>query len=94
MSGNPFGTSAIKTGVTASTDTPLEGAAEVALVEPSDQGYFSPHAGYIEVGSKKILGVSSAQGFFYSEDLGEEAMKVMKDLEVRGLAYANQATSE
>jgi len=94
MSGKPFGNSAIKTGVTASTDTPLDGASEVALVEPSAQGYFSPHAGYIEVGSKKIFGASSAQGFFYSEDLGEDAMEVMKDLEVRGLAYANQAASE
>lgn len=94
MSGNPFGTSAIKTGVTASTDTPLDGAAEVTLVEPSDKGYFSPHAGYIEVGSNKILGVSAAQGFFFSEDLGEAAMEVLKDLEARGLAYANQAASE
>ena len=94
MSGNPFGTSAIKTGVTASTDAPLDGATMATAIEPSAAGYYSPHAGYIEVGSKKILGVSTESGFFYSEDLGEEAMEILKSMAERGYAYVNQPTAE
>lgn len=91
---NPFGSGAIKTGVTASTDTPIDGAVLAVDVAPSESGYISPHAGYIEAAGKKILGTATVNGFFYSSDLGEAAMAVLKDLEVRGLAYANQATSE
>lgn len=91
---NVFGASAIKTGVTASTDTPLVGAVDVAEVAANLEGYITPNAGYITVGNKKIFGVPTAQGFFYSSDLGEEATKELNSLVERGYAYAYQATAE
>lgn len=87
-----FGHSMIKAGTTASTDVPGSMAsilgAEEGVTEIAD-GYIAPLAGCIKVKGKKVYGVSTSAGFFYSKSLGEEVEKVMEDLVSRGMAYAN-----
>lgn len=87
-----FGTSAIKTGVTSSTDAPQVGAVELEVA--SAEGYITPNAGYILVGNKRVFGVPTLQGFFYSKDLGEDAVTELESLVDRGYAYATEAAAE
>lgn len=89
-----FGSSTIKTGVTASTDTPIADAAMLASAELDvTSGYFTPNAGYIEVANKKVLGRPCAQGFYYAGD-SDEAVAVLDDLVNRGYAYAAVSGTE
>jgi hypothetical protein len=87
-------TSAIKTGVTASTDAPQMGTTMMAEVPDSADGFLTPNAGYIMVGNKKVMGVPTVSGFFYSKDLGKEAVAELESLVERGYAYATEAAAE
>ena len=89
-----FGSSPIKTGVTASTDAPQVGASELAELTPSQEGYLTPNAGYILVGNKRVMGLPTVNGFFYSKDLGEEAVAELDSLVERGYAYVTEAAAE
>ena len=91
---NVFGTSAIKTGVTSSTDTPVADAAmmDAATLEVVG-GYFTANAGYVDVGGKKVFGKPCSQGFYYAGDTEEEAA-VLDDLVKRGYAYVVGSDSE
>lgn len=82
-----FGTSAIKTGVTGSTDTPIADAAmmDAATLDVAG-GYFTANAGYVDVGGKKVFGKPCSQGFYYAGDT-EEEVAVLDDLVKRGYAY-------
>lgn len=83
-----FGSGGIKTGVTASTDTPVPDSAmqEGAHLEV-EAGYYTPNAGCLDVAGKKVMGRPCVQGFYYAGD-SEEEVAVLEDLVNRGYAYA------
>lgn len=90
----PFGNNAIKTGVTASTDTPKVDAAMADAVNLDvSGGYYTANAGYVDVDGKKVFGTSCSQGFYYAGN-SEVEVAVLEDLVKRGYAYAAVSDTE
>ena len=89
-----FGNSAIKTGVTASTDTPK---ADAAMADAGNldvsSGYYTSNAGYVDVEGKKVFGTACSQGFYYAGN-SEAEVAVLEDLVKRGYAYAAVSDTE